>query len=171
VVGCLGNMFVGVWRVWNICVGWHGVVGCLGICLWVCGGCGTFLSDGMEWWNVWEICLWVCGGCGTFVSDGMEWWDVVGNMFVGVWRVWNIFVGWRMAGSGGMSGKYVCGCVEGVEHFVSDGMEWWDVWEICLWVCGGCGTFVSDGMEWWDVWEICLWVCGGGKIASVRENT
>jgi hypothetical protein len=46
-----------------------------------------------------------------------------------------------------MCGKYVCGCVEGVEHLLLDGMEWWDVWEICLWVCGGCGTLVCR-MAW-----------------------
>jgi hypothetical protein len=92
---CVGNMFVGVWRVWNICV------------------------DGMEWWDVWEICLWVCGGvwnicvgwhgvvecagkyvCGCVEGvehlcwmawSGEEGW-MLGNMFVGVWRVWNIFI-------------------------------------------------------------------------------
>jgi hypothetical protein len=108
--GCVGNMCVGGWRVWNMCVGWEGGGGCV------------------------EIRVWVCGGCGIFVLDVRERWHVYGIRVVGVWRVWNMCVGCE--GVGGMCGKYVCGCVEGVEHL--------------YWMAGSggmCGKYVCGCVE------------------------
>jgi hypothetical protein len=130
----VGNMFVGVWRVWNICVRWHGSGGMSG--KYVCG-----CVEGVE-----HLCrmAWSGGMSGKYVCGCVE----------GVEHLC------RMAWSGGMSGKYVCGCVEGVEHLCSDGREWWDVWEICLWVCGGCGTFMLDGRVAWSGGMSGKYVCG-----------
>jgi hypothetical protein len=85
------------------------------------------VSDGMEWVDVWKIRVWLCGGCGTFVLDGMS-----GMCGICLWLCGGCGTFAQMAWSGGMCGKYVCGCVEGVEH-LSDGMEWW----MCgKYVCG-----------------------------------